>query len=89
MPIELSIAELRERFPGFRVAVIVAEDLRVAEARSPELEALIAEREAACRAAWGSVELSEIPGIAAWRTAYKAFGRRRATVPRSSGSSSG
>src|SRR5215207_10299091 len=71
MPIELSIAELRERFPGFRVAVIVAEDLRVAEARSPELDALIAQREAACRAAWAGVELSEVPGIAAWRAAYK------------------
>jgi DNA/RNA-binding domain of Phe-tRNA-synthetase-like protein len=77
MPIELSIAELRERFPGFRVAVIVAEDLRVAEARSPELDALIAEREAACRAAWAGVDLSEIPGIAAWRAAYKAFGIKK------------
>jgi DNA/RNA-binding domain of Phe-tRNA-synthetase-like protein len=77
MPIELSIAELRERFPGFRVAVIVADGLRVAKARSPELDALIEEREAACRAAWGRVELSEIPGIAAWRAAYKAFGIKK------------
>ena len=77
MPIELSIAELRERFPGFRVAVIVAEDLRVAEARSPELDALIAQREAACRAAWAGVELSEVPGIAAWRAAYEAFGIKK------------
>jgi DNA/RNA-binding domain of Phe-tRNA-synthetase-like protein len=77
MSIELSIAEVRERFPAFRVAVVVAEDLRVAEARLPELDAVIADREAACRAAWGTVELSEIPGIAGWRAAYKAFGIKK------------
>jgi DNA/RNA-binding domain of Phe-tRNA-synthetase-like protein len=77
MTIELSIAEVRERFAAFGVAVVVAEGLRIAETRSPELDDLIAEREAACRAAWGDVELSEIPGIAAWRAAYKAFGIKK------------
>jgi DNA/RNA-binding domain of Phe-tRNA-synthetase-like protein len=77
MSIELSIAELRDRFPEFRVAAVVAEGLRIEETRSPELDALVAEREAACRAAWGGVELSEIPGIAAWRAAYKAFGIKK------------
>jgi DNA/RNA-binding domain of Phe-tRNA-synthetase-like protein len=77
MPLELSIAEIRDRFPAFRVAVVVAEDLRIAEARSPELEALVADREAECRAAWGRVELAEIPGVAAWRTAYKGFGIKK------------
>ena len=77
MPIELSIAEIRERFPAFRVAIIVAEDLSLAEARSPELDALVAEREDACRAAWGRMELSEVPGVAAWRAAYKGFGIKK------------
>ncbi|HVL74265.1 MAG TPA: phenylalanine--tRNA ligase beta subunit-related protein [Beijerinckiaceae bacterium] len=77
MPLSLSIAELVERFPGFRVAVVAAEDLRIGAERAPELDALVAEREAACRARWGGTELSEIPGIAAWRAAYKAFGIKR------------
>jgi DNA/RNA-binding domain of Phe-tRNA-synthetase-like protein len=77
MPVELSIAEVCERFPNFRVAVVVAEKLRVAEARSPELDALLAAREAVCRAVWSGSELSEIPGVAAWRAAYKAFGIKK------------
>jgi DNA/RNA-binding domain of Phe-tRNA-synthetase-like protein len=77
MPVELSIAEVCERFPDFRVAVVVAQDLRLQDARPPELAALVAEREAACRAAWGGTELSEIPGVAAWRAAYKAFGIKK------------
>jgi DNA/RNA-binding domain of Phe-tRNA-synthetase-like protein len=77
MPVDLSIAEVRERFPKFRVAVVVAETLRVAEARSPELDALLAAREAVCRAVWSGWELSEVPGVAAWRAAYKAFGIKK------------
>jgi DNA/RNA-binding domain of Phe-tRNA-synthetase-like protein len=45
--------------------------------RPPELVALIAEREAACRARWGGTELSAIPGIAVWRAAYRAFGIKK------------
>jgi DNA/RNA-binding domain of Phe-tRNA-synthetase-like protein len=75
--LEASIAEVLPRFPEFRVAFVVAEGLRIADARTPELEALIAEREEACRSAWGASELSEILGIAAWRTAYKGFGIKK------------
>jgi DNA/RNA-binding domain of Phe-tRNA-synthetase-like protein len=77
VPLSLSIAELVDRFPGFRVALVVAEDLRIAGERPPALDALVAEREAACRARWGGTELSDIPGIAAWRAAYKGFGIKR------------
>ena len=77
MPLELSIAELVPRFPQFRVAAVVADDLVLRSGRPPALDALVAEREAACRARWEGKELSEIPGIAAWRAAYKGFGIKK------------
>jgi len=73
----LSIAELTERFPDFRVALIVAEDLSVAAGRSAALQTQIAAMEADCRRRWGGVELSAIPGVAAWRAAYKGFGIKK------------
>ena len=82
----VSIAELADPFPVYRVAVVVAEGLAVALERPPALDALIAEREAAARAEWGATELSQIPGVAAWRAAYKGFGikqtRYRSSVER-------
>jgi DNA/RNA-binding domain of Phe-tRNA-synthetase-like protein len=77
VPLELSIAELVPRFPDFRVAAVVAEGLTLHVERPPALDALVAEREAACRARWEGTELSGIPGIAAWRAAYKAFGIKK------------
>jgi DNA/RNA-binding domain of Phe-tRNA-synthetase-like protein len=77
VPLELSIDELVPRFPQFRVAAVVAEGLTLAVGRPPALDALVAEREAACRARWEGTELSAIPGIAAWRAAYKGFGIRK------------
>lgn len=76
MPI-LSIAELTERFPDFRVALVIAEGLRIGEARSAALQAEIEAAEAECRRRWSSFELSAIPGVAAWRAAYKGFGVKR------------
>jgi DNA/RNA-binding domain of Phe-tRNA-synthetase-like protein len=73
----LSIEELVERFPDFRVAFVVAEPLRVGSARSPELSAEIAAAEEGCRRRWGGVELSTIPEVAAWRAAYKGFGVKK------------
>jgi DNA/RNA-binding domain of Phe-tRNA-synthetase-like protein len=45
--------------------------------RPPELAAVIAEREAACRGRWSGTDLSAIPGIAVWRAAYRAFGIKK------------
>jgi DNA/RNA-binding domain of Phe-tRNA-synthetase-like protein len=75
----INISEIARNFPDFRVAAVVMEDLEIVSERSPELAALIAEREQACRAKWGTgeIELSEIPGIAAWRKAYRAFGIKK------------
>jgi DNA/RNA-binding domain of Phe-tRNA-synthetase-like protein len=83
---QVSINDITVAFPDYRVAVVVAEGLRIPPERPAALDALIAEREAACRAAWGGTELSQIPGVAAWRAAYKAFGikqtRYRSSVER-------
>ncbi len=73
----LSIEPLVERFPDFRVAFVLAEPLTVAPVRSAALAAEIEAAEAECRARWGATELSAIPGVAAWRAAYKGFGIKR------------
>jgi len=84
--LQISIADITEAFPDYRVAFVVAENLVIAPERPAALDALIAEREAAARARWGDMELSQIPGIAAWRAAYKGFGikqtRYRSSVER-------
>lgn len=77
MASRLVVTELMERFPEFRVAAVVVEGLRLEAGRSEALDAEIARREAACRALWGGTELSAIPGIAAWRAAYKGFGVKK------------
>lgn len=74
---KLDISNIAVAFPDFRVAAVVAEGLSIAPQRSPELAAHIAQTEAACRARFGGMELSEIPGVAAWRRAYRAFGIKR------------
>jgi DNA/RNA-binding domain of Phe-tRNA-synthetase-like protein len=74
---KIDISEIAEAFPEFRVAAVVASGLTIPAGRPSELDAIIREREAACRARWAGRELSEIPGIAVWRTAYRAFGIKK------------
>jgi len=71
---EVALTDIIAEFPAFRVAAVLAEGLTNARDRDPALDALIAEREAVVRAQWQDHELSQIPGIAAWRAAYRAFG---------------
>ena len=82
----ISISEIADAFPDYRAAVVAAEGLTIAPERPAALDALIAEREEAARAAWSGTELSQIPGVAAWRAAYKGFGikqtRYRSSVER-------
>ena len=73
----LTIDELLPRFPDFRVALIVGEGLTIPPARTAALEAEIAAAEGHCREAWATTELSAIPGVAAWRSAYRAFGIKK------------
>jgi len=74
---QIDISGIAAAFPDFRVAVVVASDLAIREARPAELGTIIAERQQACRERYPGVELSEIPGIAAWRRAYRAFGIKK------------
>ncbi len=74
---KLDVSGVADDFPSFRVAVVVAAGLEIGETRPAELDRLIAEREAAARERWSGLELAEIPGIAAWRKAYRAFGIKR------------
>jgi DNA/RNA-binding domain of Phe-tRNA-synthetase-like protein len=74
---ELTIAELTDRFPNFRVAAIVADGLKVTPTRSLALDAWIGEQETECRKRHTGLELSAIPGVAAWRSAYKGFGIKK------------
>jgi DNA/RNA-binding domain of Phe-tRNA-synthetase-like protein len=82
----LSVAEIADAFPSYRVGVVVAEGLTIPPHRPAALDALIRERESAARARWTGIELARIPGIAAWRQAYKGFGikqtRYRSSVER-------
>jgi DNA/RNA-binding domain of Phe-tRNA-synthetase-like protein len=73
----IDISEIIRDFPEFRVAVVRADRIEIEPGRPAELAALIAAREAECRARWAGMELSEIPGVAAWRKAYRAFGIRK------------
>jgi DNA/RNA-binding domain of Phe-tRNA-synthetase-like protein len=73
----ISIAAISERFPQFRLALIVAYDLKVKTERSAALECMIDEAQNACRARWSGVELSAIASVAAWRTAYRGFGIKK------------
>jgi DNA/RNA-binding domain of Phe-tRNA-synthetase-like protein len=74
---QLTIAELTKRFPDFRVAAIVAEDLAISEERPASLDTAILASEATCRSHYQGMELSAIPGVAAWRSAYKGFGIKK------------
>ena len=73
----IDISELSETFPDFRVAVVVFDGLVIGDGRPPALAAEIARREADVRARFAGTELSEIPGVAAWRRAYRAFGIKK------------
>jgi DNA/RNA-binding domain of Phe-tRNA-synthetase-like protein len=76
MPL-LSIEDLTDRFPEFRVAFVIAEPLGIGAERGADLAREIAAAEDDCRRRWGGMELSAIPEVAAWRAAYKGFGIKR------------
>lgn len=73
----LSISALSDDFPAFCVAAIVGEGLVIPEHRSAALRGEIAATEAGCRTRHAGMELSAIPGVAAWRSAYRAFGVKK------------
>src|SRR5262245_13396743 len=73
----LSIAELTERFPAFRVALVVVDGIAIPSAPPPALEAWIAETVAQAGDALSGHELGNLPELRCWREAYKAFGEKK------------
>jgi DNA/RNA-binding domain of Phe-tRNA-synthetase-like protein len=73
----LSIVELREPFPAFRVALVVLDGVGIPAAPPPALEAWIAEVATQAVAALGQQELGSLPELKCWREAYKAFGEKK------------
>ncbi len=64
-------------FPAFRVAAIVARDMVIPAERPIDLDREIQRRVRDARERWQGHELSQIPGVAVWRQAYKQFGIKK------------
>ena len=75
--VSLSIAEVLDDFPEYRVALVVADELVIAPERPPALAVAIAEVETAIADAIGETPLGELDALVAWRAVYKAFGVRK------------
>lgn len=56
---QFEISRIASHFDGFRVAVVVARELVIETRRPPELEAVIAAREAEARERWRGKGLSQ------------------------------
>lgn len=74
---QIDISDIAGSFPEFRVGVVKAENLTIVQERPSDLDRLIGEYEIECRRRWSEATLSEIPGIAVWRRAYRSFGIKR------------
>jgi DNA/RNA-binding domain of Phe-tRNA-synthetase-like protein len=66
-----------ERFPEFRVAVVMAGDLTIRPDADPALRSAVAAVEAEATALVSARALAEIDELQAWRAAYKAFGVKK------------
>jgi len=75
--IRLDIREIRQSFPNFRAALLVADGIAISLARPPAVDAIVAGAEAAAWERWGDTPASEIPELRAWREAYRAFGVKK------------
>jgi DNA/RNA-binding domain of Phe-tRNA-synthetase-like protein len=73
----LDISEITDRFLDCRVAVVVATGLSISADRPAALDRVIGDYETECRQRWAGTVLSEVPGIAVWRRAYRSFGIKR------------
>ena len=75
--IAFDIGEVIERFPAFRVGMVVATGLRITTERSDALAAVIAEAERATQRAIGDAPLGDIPELGIWRETYRQFGVKK------------
>ena len=75
--IGLDISEVLTDFPETRVALIVARDLETGQARSPALDAALAEVEIEVAGFLAGLPLADVSELQVWRRAYKAFGVKK------------
>jgi DNA/RNA-binding domain of Phe-tRNA-synthetase-like protein len=75
-PASLTIEEVAPDFPSFRVAFAFVEDIGGGPP-GPGVEALAAAAEAEAASFLASREIAELPEIANWRAAYRAFGSKK------------
>ena len=75
-PVSLTIEEVVADFPGFRVAFALVEGIG-AGPPGPGIEALAAAAEAEAASLLAACEIAEVPEIANWRAAYRAFGSKK------------
>lgn len=71
---QFTIAPLLEKFPTYRVAVLVAQDLSAETERGDVLEALISDEEAATARKYAAEDMGGLDAITDWRRAYREFG---------------
>jgi DNA/RNA-binding domain of Phe-tRNA-synthetase-like protein len=72
-----TIAEIIERFGGFRIGVVVAEGLTIHPERPSALEHAILGAEQRAAKTLETTALADIPELRCWREAYKAFGVKK------------
>jgi DNA/RNA-binding domain of Phe-tRNA-synthetase-like protein len=75
--IQLSIAEILPRFPGFRVAFGLIEGLGSRAPALDVLEAYLREVEAEATALLAGREIAGLPEVRHWRAAYRDFGSKK------------
>jgi DNA/RNA-binding domain of Phe-tRNA-synthetase-like protein len=75
--VALSIEDVLERFPAYRVVLAVARGLAIPDHPPPRIEDYVTAAERAIVDEWGDRPVSEMTEVAAWRQAYKGFGIRK------------
>jgi len=77
MTLTLTIAELTERFPGFRVAIALLQDLQGGGAANAGVEAFATAAENQARDALRGRTPADLTEVQDWRAAYRAFGSKK------------
>jgi DNA/RNA-binding domain of Phe-tRNA-synthetase-like protein len=75
--IQFDIGEVVERFPNFRVGMVVATGLCIEIERPESLQSQIAEVERSTRETIGDLPLGDVPELGIWRETYKQFGVKK------------
>jgi DNA/RNA-binding domain of Phe-tRNA-synthetase-like protein len=77
VPVLLDISEVVSDFPGFAVALVVADSLKIESQRTAALDAFVREVENQVATDIAGIDLADIAELKRWRDAYKAFGVKK------------